>query len=65
MLLDDVAGFDVQYLSSAFGQRAWQRQWSGGRLLPNAVSLHLVAREGAMLPPALALPITVPLANAR
>ena len=65
VLARDVAGLEVKYLTSAFGRREWRRTWDGGALMPGAVGLRLQAREGYALPPALQLPITIPLPNGR
>lgn len=65
VLAEDVAGFEVSYLTTAFGHREWRRSWSAGALLPAAVQLVVHPASGATLPAPLRLPITVPLANAQ
>lgn len=61
-LARDVVGFEVSYLTSAFGRREWRRTWNGA-LLPTAVVLRLRAADGVVFPAPLRLPITIPLAN--
>lgn len=63
-LAPDVAGFEVSYLTSAFGRREWRRRWTGA-LLPTAVVFRLRATDGSVLPAPLRLPVTVPLANSQ
>jgi hypothetical protein len=63
-LAPDVMGFEVTYLTSAFGRREWRRAWNGA-LLPTAVVLRLRATDGTLLPVPLRLPVTIPLANGR
>jgi hypothetical protein len=61
-LAPDIAGFEVAYLTSAFGRREWRRSWDGA-LLPTALVLRLHAADGTVLPAPLRLPITISLAN--
>lgn len=63
VLADSIDGFEAQFLSTAFGARAWRRTWAGV-LRPSAVSLRLRGREGAPPPLALQMPITIALAPA-
>jgi prepilin-type N-terminal cleavage/methylation domain-containing protein len=63
VLADSIVGVEARVLSAAFGVRAWRRAWIGA-LRPSAVSLRLQGRDGASLPLALRMPITIALASA-
>jgi len=63
VLADSIAGIEAQFLSAAFGARAWHRGWQGA-LRPSAVTLYLRASDGVALPVALRLPVTIVLATA-
>lgn len=63
-LAPGVTGFEVSYLTSAFGKREWRRTWNGS-LLPTAIVIKLRAAEGSELPAALRVPVTIPLGNSQ
>jgi len=65
MLASDVEGFEVSFLTSAFGRREWRPRWDGGGLMPDAMVLRLRAADGTALPTALQLPITIPMGAGR
>lgn len=64
VLASDIVGFEVTYLTAAFGHSEWRRSW-GGALRPLAVQMQLRARDGVALPAPLQLPITIPLASSQ
>ena len=60
-----VSAFDVAILPSVVGDREWQTSWISSTILPAGVRVTLGARDGAVLAPLMAAPITASLENGR